>query len=117
MTADNTSDPWQGIAGDIRAAVAELFTRNGASDADALDAASRVTKTIAFVFGGRQVYLPRFDRLKIADRDRAIFRDSNGKNQHELATRYGITQRHLQRIVKQQAEAYRAERAESKKRE
>lgn len=118
MTAAQSScdDPWNGTAGEMRAAVADLFRREGASESDALDAASRVVQMIAFLFGGRSTYLPRLDRFKVADRHRMIYAECNGKNKHELAKRFGITARHVERIVAQQARAYRAERAAIQKR-
>ncbi|NCT66374.1 MAG: hypothetical protein GXC76_01890 [Rhodanobacteraceae bacterium] len=113
MTRANPTalDPWSGTAGELRAVIADLFGRHGATGADALDAAERVVITVCGLFGGRSCYLPRMDHFGRAERDRALFAQANGRNTKELAERYALTVRHVQRIVAEQARVRRAERA------
>lgn len=106
-----TANAWNGTAGEMRDAVADLFARHGAPMGDAIDAAERVVVTIAGLFGGRPCYLPRMDHFGRAERDRALFAQANGRNTRELAMRHGLTVRHVQRIVARQAGLRRAERA------
>lgn len=76
------------------------------------DAATRVTLVIADYLGGRQLYMPRGDRLRKAIKNVEIFRAHTGDNTVELAQRYGITERSVQRIVLVQRELARKLRRE-----
>lgn len=76
------------------------------------DSAARVTLVIADYLGGRQLYMPRGDRLRKAIQNVEIFRAHTGDNTIELAQRYGITERSVQRIVLVQRELARKLRRE-----
>lgn len=102
------ADPWAGTAGEMRSILAALFERHHASAADALDAAERVVVTLANLFGGHPVYLPAMRHFSNAERDRAIFGEATGRNTAELARKHGLSMRHVQRIVEEQARAHRS---------
>lgn len=50
-----------------------------------------IMRRIAEVMGGAQVYIPKPDTLLRHERDQAIWREFDGRNQHELARKYGVS--------------------------
>ncbi len=70
--------------------------------------ARRVVFALAMHCGGRPVYLPRGCRMKTAMLHDAIYREANGRNTTELASRHNITVRAVQRIVAEQGRLRRA---------
>lgn len=62
---------------------------------------------IAHYLGGRQLYLPRDDRLQRALRDHLIYQEYKGRVNHdELASKYGLTTIQIYNIVAQQRKLY-----------
>lgn len=83
------------------------YMRRGMSDSDARAIARESVLELANHFGGRAVYLPRGDRLRIALRDAEIYRRMDGRNHDMLAAEYGLTTIHIYRICKNQHQLHR----------
>lgn len=69
---------------------------------EALEHAQRTVLVLAGYFGGRPIYMPRGDALATALRDRAIYIEYHGSNKEQLAARYGLTVRTIERIYVEQ---------------
>ena len=83
---------------DVLAADAE---RRGAGIDEAIRSAQRAVLLIANHEGGRQVYLPRGEALRLALRDREIFLRSSacgGRNKDALAREHGLSTRAIEVI-------------------
>lgn len=78
------------------------FLRLGRGQAAALTEAQAVVIVLAHHFGGRMVYLPRDDKLRLALRDARIWREHNGRNVQDLADRYGLTAAQIYGILREQ---------------
>lgn len=50
-------------------------------------------------FGGEAIYVPKSDSLESVERVAAIRQEYNGANVPQLARKYGLTTRRVQRIV------------------
>ncbi|HRF45103.1 MAG TPA: Mor transcription activator family protein [Candidatus Competibacteraceae bacterium] len=49
------------------------------------------TEDLGLTFSGCQIYIPKQDAMKRAQRDQAIWRNFTGHNHAELASRYKLT--------------------------
>lgn len=78
------------------------FLRLGRDQAAALSEAQAVVIVMAHHFGGRMVYIPRDDKLRLALRDARIWREHNGRNVQELAERHGLTAAQIYGILREQ---------------
>lgn len=78
------------------------FLRQGRDQAAALSEAQAVVIVFAHHFGGRLVYIPRDDKLRLALRDAQIWREHNGRNVQELAQRYELTAAQIYGILREQ---------------
>lgn len=78
------------------------YARSGIDRAEAFRLARIGVSAIAEFCGGRDFYLPRGDVLKDALRDAEIYRRARRSTIHALADEYGLTVRHVRRIVRQQ---------------
>lgn len=78
--------------------------RNGmvSTPEDAKQYARWAVLTLGKHFGGRQVYLPKGDKLLSALRDNQIWHDFNGKNHEDLAARHGLTVVRVYKIIAEQ---------------
>lgn len=83
------------------------FQRAGYAEDVAFDLARTGVVALADYRGGRQWYLPRGDALTIALRDAGIYRRSRRGNIADLATEFGLTERHVWRIIRQQYALHR----------
>jgi Mor family transcriptional regulator len=97
-----SADKWPATLAEMTDLLFALYVRRGRSEADALAEAKLVVLTIAEYHGGRPVYLPRGDRLRIALRNREIFLRHHGNNGDALAREYNLTLRQVQSIVAEQ---------------
>ncbi len=59
-----------------------------------------IMKILYEELGGRRLIIPTIKDLEVAERDRCIRLAFNGANYHELAIRWGLSERHVRRIVK-----------------
>ncbi|MBL4797625.1 MAG: hypothetical protein JKY50_09435 [Oleispira sp.] len=83
------------------------LVRSGQSKDDALKLAQRLVARQAHHLGGRMVYIPRDERLKLALRDMEIYDNFNGGNSRNLAEHYKLTQQRICNIVKEQHGLFR----------
>lgn len=51
------------------------------------------------VFGGDEVYIPKGAMIDISSRDWAVWKDFNGRNLHELRSKYNLSRRRLEQII------------------
>lgn len=84
--------------------VVELHLRGAIpDDVERLTAAIRVVVALAQYQGGRSVYLPRGDALRTALRHREIYHlHQRNWSIPRLIERYGMTERHLYRVIREQ---------------
>lgn len=54
---------------------------------------------ICKMYGGCTVYIPVYDKVIMAERNRQIVRAYNGKNLDALRCRYGISKQQLRRLL------------------
>lgn len=66
------------------------------------EACEHIIVAIATYLGGRQLYLPRSERLQRALRDRHIWRDFNGHNVEQLAQQHSLTSVQIYQILSEQ---------------
>lgn len=78
------------------------FRRRGHEGPAALAEAQAAIIVLAHHFGGRMVYIPRDDKLRLALRDARIWREHNGRNVQELAERHGLTSSQIYGILREQ---------------
>lgn len=104
------SGAWPSVLANLKDVMEAHFRRRGhaaPAASAASDEAREAVLELAHYFGGRPIYLPRGDRLKIELRDQELYQRFNGSNASELSDEYRITIRHVQRIIKAQMERKR----------
>lgn len=101
---------WGVVLAEILDVLTAHFHRRGKSADEAFKESSALTIKLAKHFGGRPIYLPKGKRLEANLKNEEIFRLHNGSNGHELAERFGITLRQVQKIVATQRELNRKKR-------
>jgi len=81
-----------------------LFKRRRMSPAAAFELACEVVMEQAHAFGGRTMYLPRGDKLRIALRDAELWRRYTGKSEEilQFARELGVTTIHVYSIMARQ---------------
>lgn len=79
----------------------------GYDDVEAFTIAQTAILAMADYNGGRQLYFPRGDALKIALRDATIYRRAHRGNVRALSEEFGLSDRHIWRIVSQQLRLHR----------
>lgn len=100
------SDNWPSMLAELVDVLRATFQRRGRSEAEAIVEAQHAAMSIGEYLGGRQVYLPRGDRLRDWLRDRALYLEYNGRNKGQLAQRYGLTERRVEQIAAEQRAVY-----------
>ncbi len=93
---------WPRQLADLVDVVAAMFRRRGRGAEQAVDEAREVVLALAVYFGGRPLYLPKGAMLETALLHARIWHEFNGRNTEELADRYRLTVRQVQKIIKQQ---------------
>lgn len=78
------------------------FLRLGRDRTAALAEAQAVIIVLAHHFGGRVVYIPRDDKLRLALRDARIWREHDGRNVRQLADHYELTTAQIYSILREQ---------------
>jgi Mor family transcriptional regulator len=79
-----------------------LQRRKGHASEAARKEAQDLTVVLATYFGGRQIYLPRNEKLRLALRDKQIWRAFDGKNIDLLEKRWRLTRQQVYNIIAQQ---------------
>ncbi len=97
-------DRWAPQLTELVAFLEALFKRLRMSPEAAFKLAREVVMEMAHAFGGRTMYLPRGDRLKIALRDAELWRRYTGKTEQieQFARELGVTTIHVYTIMAKQ---------------
>ncbi len=103
---DRSRDKWPQTLAEIVDVLVDTARRAGIGVDDAWAQAERSVLAISAYIGGRSIYLPRGDRVLEAIRDRRIWSEFRGDNTVELARRYDLTERHVQRILAEQRDLH-----------
>lgn len=98
---------WPKFLRELMDVLKDELKRSGHEEGDALKLAQKLVARQAQHLGGRMVYIPRDERLKLALRDMEIYDHYNGGNSRDLAERYNLTQQRICNIVKDQHALYR----------
>lgn len=98
---------WPKFLRELMDVLKDELKRSGHEEGDALKLAQKLVARQAQHLGGRMVYIPRDERLKLALRDMEIYDNYNGGNSRDLAERYNLTQQRICNIVKDQHALYR----------
>lgn len=106
VSIDAPSDAWPSMLAELVDVLRASFQRRGRNEGDAIAEAQYAALAIGEYLGGRQIYLPRGDRLKEWLRDRAIYLEYNGGNKEELARRHGLSDRRIEQIAAEQRAVY-----------
>lgn len=113
-TGDERSDLpnqlWPRIIVEMAEVLEAFFMRRGRPERDAQLLARDAIVELSAYMGGRQMYLPRGDRLKTAFRDRDIYRRLGSEKASSLAAEFGLTETHVYRIARAQRALGRARR-------
>lgn len=83
---------------DLAQCVRELLARRIPTD-QAADLAVEITEGIRARFGGSQVYIPKGDANRRAQRDQAILREFDGGNHRDLAIRHSLSLKEIYRVL------------------
>lgn len=105
LPAADPKHRWPQTLLDMREVAAHTLRECAQPEADAL--AEAVVRAFAHYFGGREFYLPKGDKLDMAERDCKIYEDFNGRNLHELCTKYNLCDRQVSNIIAEQRELHR----------
>ncbi|ABM25758.1 prophage MuSo1, positive regulator of late transcription, putative [Shewanella sp. W3-18-1] len=70
----------------------------------------KIITSIAFYLGGRDLYLPNGKSLEMFLRNLRIYQEFNGRNKAELARKYSMTERNIDKITEDLKALYRYER-------
>ncbi|MBO2568608.1 transcriptional regulator [Shewanella algae] len=76
----------------------------GVNESDVL--AEHLATLIGSYLGGRDMYIPSGERLKVALRDIRIWREFKGNNLEQLSRLYGLSERRVSQIVAEQRIAF-----------
>ena len=104
---DALTDRWPAMLQALVDLFAAHLKRRGMDEDQALTVGRELAALEARYFGGRMVYLPGTERIEIALRNDAIWRDWRGNNRTELALRHKITERQVDNILAEQREIHR----------
>ncbi|MEW7986500.1 MAG: Mor transcription activator family protein [Candidatus Thiodiazotropha endolucinida] len=98
-------DPYRGagseILNDIYSHTADVLTQyQDYSTQDANETSRAVVNRLREVFGGQLVYFPKGVQDDVTERDERMFNEFDGKNQKELAKKYGLTLQQVYRRLR-----------------
>lgn len=95
-------DRWAPTLARLVEVLCSRYERMGFADPELTRLANTTVIEIAHYFGGRMLYLPRGDRLRLALRDAEIYRRARRGNVQALAQEFELTDIQVWRIVRQQ---------------
>ncbi|KJZ07034.1 hypothetical protein TW85_24920 [Marinomonas sp. S3726] len=109
-TLDTDPRLWPKTLHDLMSVMeAQIKTRHPKLSDNAYEIARTNVIAVAHYLGGRQLYLPRDDRLQKAFRDYKIYHHQfTGNNHKELALEYGLTSVQIYNIVASQHKLHTA---------
>ncbi|MCG8470535.1 MAG: hypothetical protein MI742_01595 [Desulfobacterales bacterium] len=91
---------WPALLAELVDTLADHYeSREEMTPQKAMEAAQNVIVVIAHHLGGRNIYLPRDDRLKRAIRDAMIYQAFDGSNHLELSRKTGLTTPTIYNII------------------
>lgn len=91
---------WPVLLAELVDVLADHYEGRGKMAAEeAVENAQDVIVVISHHLGGRNIYLPRDDRLKRAIRDATIYRVFDGSNHRELSRKTGLTTAQIYNII------------------
>lgn len=99
---DAVKKAWPKFLRELMDVLKNELIRDGLQEDVALKLAQKLVARQAQHLGGRMVYIPRDERLKLALRDMEIYDHYLGGNSRDLAERYNLTQQRICNIVKDQ---------------
>lgn len=97
-----TDDRWPKVLAELVDVLAAEALRRGRSPDEALQDAQASVLALANYLGGRQIYLPRGDRIASALRDRLIWCAFPRKSIEQLADEHGTSTRRIEIILAEQ---------------
>lgn len=100
---DRASWPYTLI--EMRELAAHVLRSAGVQNYDILS--DGVVSAFARKFGGRDWYIPKVDKIELALRDARVWAEFTGRNHDELAARYNMSRRQIERIIDEQRDAAR----------
>lgn len=101
---------WAGNLASMVAVTRAAYLRMGMDEDVAAKLATAAVLAQAEYMGGRQLYLPKGDRLRRALRDAEIFHRAHRGNIDALATEFGLTDSQVYRINREQRALFIATR-------
>lgn len=108
-TLDTDPRLWPKTLHDLMSVMeAQIKTRHPKLSSNAYEIARTNVIAVAHYLGGRQLYLPRDDRLQKAFRDYKIYHQFTGNNHKELAEEHGLTSVQIYNIVANQHKLHTA---------
>lgn len=111
MDQIDNGDPklWPKTLADLMSVAQHQLARSLKIKSDeAYPVARDMIAALAHYMGGRQVYLPRDDRLQRALRDIHIYQAFTGRNHQQLADRYELTTMQIYSILAEQKKLHLA---------
>lgn len=73
------------------------------SDQDLVKACVAQVYQLMYVMGGRNVYFPKGDCIGLAEKNKLIVSEFNGRNYDELGCKHGLSSTRIRQIVEKQA--------------
>lgn len=100
MTVRQDPRVWPSLLAELVDVLADHYEGRGQmGPEEAMTRAQDVIVVIAHHLGGRNIYLPRDDRLKRAIRDATIYRFFDGSNHRDLSQKTGLTTAQIYHII------------------
>lgn len=93
---------WPKMLAELVDVIADDAIHRGRDEETAFAEARRAVALLANYAGGRMIYLPRNDKLRIALRDNQIYRQFRGDNITALAITHGLTDMQVYNIIASQ---------------
>lgn len=106
MPADELKHRWPQRLAELVDVTTAVLARRGRTMEQARDDAAAVVAAIAHYLGGRMLYLPSAEKLRIAIRDRRIWSERDDYTVPQLADRYGLTEIMIYQILREQRSIY-----------
>ena len=56
---------------------------------------------VSKALGGSSIYIPIYKNVQMAERNRQITKEDNGKNTKELSKKYNLTKQQIEKLVRE----------------
>jgi Mor family transcriptional regulator len=104
---DPSSDKWPSMLTDMVGVLEAQLIRDGLPRERAGEVAAGLALALGEYLGGRQVYIPRGDRLRTALRHAKAWRMWKGDNIEDIMRLLGVSQTSAYRVLQEQRELHR----------